>query len=113
MFTLYGRLEGVQVETELLQTQGRFHSHTLVAKDLVTAGTFGGVIDLPQWTILEMLRPFEAGIGAEVTSYVVPNALRATHGDHPLSVLVFLRIRPSAGSMGRMWNTRMAGRMRH
>ena len=103
----------MEVETELLQTQGRFHSHTLVAKDLVTAGTFGGVIDLPQWKLFKMLRPLEPGVGAEVTSYVVPNALRATYGDHPLSVQVFFRIRPSAGSMGRMWNTRMAGRMRH
>jgi len=84
-----------------------------VAKDLVTAGTFGGVIDLPRWRALKFVRPFETGVGAEVTSYVVPNALRATHGDYPLSVRVFLRIRPPAGSMGRMWNTRMAGRMRH
>jgi hypothetical protein len=100
----------VQVETELLQSQGRFHSHTQVAKDLVTAGTVGGVVDLPRWT---MLRRFEAGVGAEITSYVVPDALRATHGDHPVSFRVFLRIRPPAGSMGRMLNTRMAGPMRH
>ena len=106
----YGRLEGVQVETELLQSQGRFHSHTLVAKDLVTAGTLGAEVDLPQW---EMLRRFEAGLGAEVTSYVVPNALRATHGNRPLSFRVFLRIRPPLGSMGRMWNMRMAGAMQH
>jgi len=105
--SFYGRLEGVQVETQLLQTQGRFHSHTLVPKDLVTAGTFGGVIDVPQW------RRFEAGIGAEFTSYVVPDALRATHGDHPVSFRLFLRIRPPAGSMGRMWNMRMAGAMHH
>ena len=109
-FSFYGRLEGVQVETELLQSQGRFHSHTRVAKDLVTAGTLGGVVDLPQW---EMLRRFEAGVGAEVTSYVVPDALRATHGDRPLSFRVFLRMRPPAGAMGRMWNMRMAGRMHH
>ena len=108
--SFYGRLEGVEVETELLQTQGRFHSHSLVAKDLVTAGTFGGVIDLPRW---KMLSGFEAGLGSELTSYVVPNALRATHGDHPVSFRVFLRIRPPAGSMGRMWNTRMAGAMHH
>jgi hypothetical protein len=108
--SLYGRLEGVEVETELLQSQGRFHSHTQVAKDLVTAGTFGGVIDLPRWTIL---RRFEAGLGAELTSYVVPDALRATHGDHPVSFRAFLRIRPPAGSMGRMWNMRMGGAMHH
>jgi hypothetical protein len=109
-FSYYGRLEGVEVETELLQTQGRFHSHTRVAKDVVTAGTFGGVIDMPHW---EMLRRFEAGVGAELTSYVVPNALRATHGEHPVSFRVFLRIRPPAGSMGRMWNMRRGGQMHH
>src|SRR4029434_1586703 len=48
----YGRLEGVQVETELLQTEGRFHSHTRVAKDLVTAATIGGVVHMPQWKML-------------------------------------------------------------
>ena len=61
----------------------------------------------------KMLSPLEAGLGSELTSYVVPNALRATHGDHPISFRVFLRIRPPAGSMGRMWNTRMAGAMHH
>jgi hypothetical protein len=106
-FSLYGRLEAVQVETELLQSQGRFHSHTQVKKDLVTAGTVGAVFDVPSW------RRFEAGIGAEVTSYVVPDALRATHGNRPVAFRVFLRIRPPAGSMGRMWNMRMAGPMRH
>lgn len=109
-FSFYSRLEGVEVETELLQSRGLFHSHTRVAKDLVTAGTLGGVVNLPQW---EMLRRFEAGFGAEVTSYIVPAALRTTHGDHPLSFRVFLRIRPPASSMGRMWNTRMGGVMRH
>jgi hypothetical protein len=59
------------------------------------------------------LRRFEAGIGAEVMSYLVPDALRATHGNHPLSFRVFLRIRPPAGAMGRMWNTRMGAAMRH
>ena len=108
--SFYGRLEGVQVETELLQSQGRFHSHTRVARDLVTAGTLGAEVDLPQW---EMLRRFEAGLGAEVTAYVVPDALRAAYSSHPLSFRVFLRIRPPAGSMGRMWNMRMAGPMHH
>ena len=108
--SFYGRLEGVQVETELLRSRGLFHSHTQVAKDLVTAGTVGGVVDLPRW---QMLRRFETGIGADVTSYIVPDALRAVYGDHPLSLRVFLRIRPPVGSMGRMWNTRIGGVMHH
>jgi hypothetical protein len=98
----YGRLEGVEVETELLQNRGLFHSHVRVASDLVMAGTVGAVIDVPSW------RRFEAGLGAEFTSYVVPDALRPAYGDHPLALRAFLRIRPPAGMMGRMWNMRMA-----
>jgi hypothetical protein len=109
-FSVYGRLESVQVETELLQSRGLFHSHTLVASDVVTAGTFGGVVDAPSW---KMLRRFEAGFGAELTSYVVPAALRAAYGNRPVSFRAFLRIRPPVGSMGRMWNMRMAQPMRH
>jgi hypothetical protein len=42
----------------------------------------------------------------------VPEALRDSYGDHPISFRVFLRIRPPASSMGRMWNMRM-GRAVH
>ena len=35
----------------------------------MTAGTVGGVVDMPRW------RRFEIGVGAEITSYVVPEAL--------------------------------------
>ena len=67
--SVYGRLEGVQVETELLQTRGLFHSHLRVAKDLVTAGTRRRRRRrAPQMA----LRGFEIGVGADVTSYVVP-----------------------------------------
>ena len=109
-FAFYGRLEAVEVETELLLTRGLFHSHTLVPKDLVTAGTLGGLVDLPRWT---MPWRFEGGVGAELTSYIVPPALRAAYGDHPLSFRVFLRVRPPASSMGRMWNMQMARPMQH
>jgi hypothetical protein len=106
-WSLYGRVDGVQVETELLLTQGRFHSHTQVKKDLVTAASVGAVFDVPSW------RRFEAGLGAEVMSYVVPDALRATYGSRPVSFRAFLRIRPPAGTMGRMWNMRMGAPMHH
>ena len=104
-FSLYGRLEGVQVETELIRTRGLFHSHEGIAKDLVTAATVGAVVDVPRW------RRFEIGLGADVTSYVVPEPLKATHGDRPVSFRLFLRIRPPASSMGRMWNMRMGAPM--
>src|SRR5207244_3124100 len=46
---------------------------------------------------------FEGGIGADVTFYDVPGALQSAYGSHPASFHVFFRLRPPAGSMGRMW----------
>jgi hypothetical protein len=100
-WSAYGRLETLQVETELLQSRGQLHTHGAVPRDVVTAGTMGGVFELPQW------RRFELGLGAETTLYRVPDALRATHGDRPTSFRVFMRVRPPVGHMGRMWNMRM------
>jgi hypothetical protein len=97
----YGRAESVEVETDLLLSRGVFHSHERVAGDLVMAGTAGAVIDVPSW------RRFESGLGFEITSYVVPDRLRPAYGSHPLAVRAFVRIRPPAGTMGRMWNMRM------
>ena len=106
IFSLYGRGESLDVETDLLRTRGFFHSHSQIQSDVVTAGTVGGVIEMPRW------RKIESGIGAEITSYIVPEALRESYGDRPISFRVFLRIRPPASSMGRMWNMRM-GRAVH
>lgn len=100
-FGFYGRFETVQVETDLLKSRGIFHSHTQVVSDVVTAGTAGAVIDISRW------RRFEAGIGAEIIGYIVPEALRASYSDHPIAFRAFFRIRPPAGAMGRMWNMRM------
>jgi hypothetical protein len=38
-------------------------------------------------------------IGAQVTWYEVPDSLRATYGQHPAGVAIFLRIRPMATAM--------------
>jgi hypothetical protein len=100
-FSYYGRLEGVDVETALLLSRGLFHSHERVASDRVIAGTGGAVFDVASWWGIE------TGIGAEMTSYVVPDALRPAYGDHPFAFRAFLRIRPPVSSMGRMWNMRM------
>ena len=89
------------METLLLLSRGVFHSHERVPADLVTAGTVGGVIDVASWLGIE------TGVGAEITSYVVPDALRTAYGEHPMAFRVFLRIRPPASSMGRIWNMRM------
>jgi hypothetical protein len=51
---------------------------------------------------------FEGGIGADVTFYGVPELLQPAYSAHPVSFHVFFRLRPPAGSMGRMWNMRMS-----
>ena len=80
-----------------------FGSCLLMASALLQRSlTLGAVRELSHW------RHFEIGGGADVTGYVVPDSLRPSHGDHPVSFHVFLRIRPPAGHMGRMWNMRMA-----
>jgi hypothetical protein len=100
---VFGRAEIVQVETDVLLNGEDSVSHdTLPRKDPVGAFTFGGLRDLGVW------RGFEGGFGASVTLYAVPDALRGTHGDRPVSLQVFFRVRPPAGSMGRMWNMRMS-----
>ena len=51
---------------------------------------------------------WDGGFGADVTFYRTPDALRSAYGDHPVSFHLFFRLRPPAGSMGRMWNMRMS-----
>ena len=83
--SFYGRLELAQKETV----------------SQVTALTLGAVRDLSRW------RGFEIGIGGDVTGYLVPDEARTAYGAHPISFHVFVRVRPPAGHMGRMWNMRM------
>jgi len=101
--SVFVRLEAVQVETELLLRDAIPATHADAArKNTVGAATIGGVRDLARW------RGFEGGVGAGVTFYAVPDALEGAYGNHPVSFQVFFRVRPPAGSMGRMWNMRMA-----
>jgi hypothetical protein len=100
--TVYGRFEAVQVETALLQTDTRPHDAAANAKNPVFAFTIGGVRDILN------TRGFEGGIGADVSFYDVPDALRPMYSAHPMSFHIFFRLRPPAGSMGRMWNMRMS-----
>jgi hypothetical protein len=44
---------------------------------------------------------WDVGAGADVTFYGVPEILKPTHGDRPVSFHAFIRIRPPA-PMGRM-----------
>jgi hypothetical protein len=94
----YGRLEFVEAETAVLLDDDSI-DHGV--KDTVAALTLGAVRELPRW------RGVETGIGAAATFHHVPDSLTPEYGDRPVSFQVFFRLRPSAGSMGRMWNMHM------
>jgi len=81
---------------------GRFETTQKEAlPSAVTALTFGAVRDVTTW------RGYEIGVGGDVTGYAVPDAARSAYGNHPISFHLFMRVRPPAGHMGRMWNMRM------
>jgi hypothetical protein len=101
--SLFGRLEILQVETAVLLTDTVPMTPARAAlNDAVGALTVGGVHDVLDW------HGFEGGIGAAVTVYAVPDSLTPSYGNHPVSFQVYIRIRPPAGKMGRMWNMRMS-----
>jgi len=103
----YARLETLNVEIgSLLHAAGGEHDDD-EGRNRVTALTLGAVRDV--------LRPrgFEIGLGADVTLYGVPEPLERTHGSRPVSFHVFLRVRPPASPMGRMWNMIMTQPTRH
>ena len=104
--TVYGRLEALQVETALLQTDIISAGNAANDTDTVAAMTVGGVHDLPA------IFGFEGGFGANVTFYRTPESLQPWYGAHPVSFHLFVRLRAPAGAMGRMWNMRMAQPMR-
>jgi hypothetical protein len=96
--TVYGRIESLQLETLLLETDHVIEDGGAVVRDRLTALTAGGVRDV------FASRGLRGGIGGDVTFYAVPSALETFYGGHPVSVHVFFRVRPNAGSM---WNMRM------
>lgn len=100
--TFYGRFEGLQVQTVLLQTDSIVEGGAAEVHDPLFAFTLGGVRDVFH------AAGFEGGLGADVTLYGVPPALRPAYGPHPVSFHAFFRLRPPAGSTGRMWNMRMS-----
>jgi len=61
----------------------------------IGAYTFGGVRDLVQ------NRRWQLGLGADVTFYTKPAALNAIYGENPVSLHVFLRVRPGLTEGGR------------
>jgi hypothetical protein len=102
-FTIYGRAERTEVETEILLFPGIVHvPHPGELVDAVGAVTAGGIRDVVR--VKSML----IGVGADLTVYGVPPLLKITHGAHPVSAHVFVRVAP-AGFGSRMWNMTMGG----
>jgi len=97
-YSTYGRLEFVEVETGVLLDDQAVDHH---GKDMVTSFTLGVVRELPRWWKLE------AGVGGAATFYGVPERLETAYGNRPISVQVFVRLRPTPGIAGRMWNMHM------
>jgi hypothetical protein len=103
---VYGRFEATQVETGVL----RFGSHLFRGETKAfsahvsdASGEIAAVNALTIGGARTLARPsgWDVGAGADVTFYKVPAILQATHGEHPASFHVFLRVRPPA-PMGRM-----------
>jgi hypothetical protein len=106
--TLFGRYEGVEVETEHLLFPGLAHTpHTGELIDPLHAVTLGTTLDFAK------VAGWELALGGDAVLYKVPPRLRETHGERPTSYHVFLRLRAPKSSMGRMWNMRMSDGMRH
>jgi hypothetical protein len=96
---IFGRAEVLQVETSVLLNDD--DATEIDRKSTLGAFTVGAAHDLLQWRALDL------SVGGAGTIYAVPAALRATHGSHPLSFQVFVRLRP-ANAAGRMWNMVMS-----
>jgi hypothetical protein len=98
---VYGRFEDLTVETEILlfpQIVHRPHPGELVDPvGMLTAGAVRDVADI---------RGFKIGVGGDVAFSRVPDILQFTHGEHPTSFHLFVRVRPPARG-GRMWNMTM------
>ncbi len=104
---VYGRFEALQVETDLLATGTVPGAQHALPNQTVAAGTAGVARRLAR------TGGFDVSIGADLTVYRVPPDLAATHGAHPVSAHVFLRLQPT-DVMGRMRNMTMTGLlMRH
>jgi hypothetical protein len=99
---MYFRVELLQVETEELMFPTVIHKpHPGELVDPLGAFTLGAVRDLIA------SGPIDLGIGGDVTYYGVPERLIPSYEKRPVSVHVFLRVRPGASGMGRMWNMTM------
>ena len=90
------------METEILLFPQIVHvPHPGELVDTVRGWTLGSVRDVMT------LRPLVVGVGGGVTFYGVPALLENTHGTHPVSFQLFVRI-ARADLTRRMWDMTMA-----
>jgi len=62
------------------------------------AGTVGSTFRIRAYTIgytrdIDLITSLETGVGANLSAYTVPDAIRPFYGDHPVGVNIYLRIR--------------------
>ena len=91
-----------QVETDVLRTGvhtfqgGRKKAHVVLPGSIDYLSTFTAGASHTFWAP----RTWDFAAGADVTGYVVPSVLQPTHGDHPVSFHLYLRVRvPSSHRM--------------
>ena len=99
--SVFARFEHTEVETEILLFPQVVHvPHPGELVDPVRAVTMGAVRDV------FLIRPLAIGVGGDVTLHGVPALLKNTHGDHPVSFQLFVRISRSDLTR-RMWDMTM------
>ena len=85
--TVFGRYEGVEVETEHLLFPGLAHTpHLGEVIDPLHALTLGSTHEIAK------MGGWELALGGDVVLYKVPPRLEATHGERPVSYLSLIHI---------------------
>jgi len=90
---LWGRIENVDRTNELLlrnQPEPPNFQESIVGRVQAYTGGYGREVKL--------LPHLLTAVGAQITMYTTPDPLKSEYGSHPLGAVVFLRIRPLAGS---------------
>ncbi len=105
-FALFARYDALGLETEHMLFPTVIHQpHPGELIDPLLAYTAGAAADVAS------IDGFKLGLGASATLYTVPDRLKPSYGSRPRSFQLFLRLRPPAPAMGRMWNMTMTDAM--
>jgi hypothetical protein len=90
----FRRMNYAYTRLELVDKDELFPALSPAPTFRIGAYTFGGVRDLLQTSTGQI------GLGADVTFYSKPGALDAVYGGNPVSIRVFLRLRPGRAPHG-------------